>query len=163
MEATLPGRRDELAMELRRLKAVEGFRAGEPHAAIARRLGVSRQAVHTWYRTFRRTGIHGLRRRPRPGRPPKLTARQMTRLPAWLARGAEAYGFPTPIWTTQRGRRPALAALADPLRPGSPQPPLRRLGFSWQKTTGRARERDEATIARWVQHTWPRLKNKPTS
>ena len=27
--------------------------------------------------------------------------------------------------------------------------------------TGRARERDEGAIQRWVQHTWPRLKKKP--
>jgi transposase len=38
---------------------------------------------------------------------------------------------------------------------------LHRWGFSWQKTTGRAVERDEAAIAHWIRHTWPRLKKKP--
>jgi hypothetical protein len=33
---------------------------------------------------------------------PKLARAQLAQLPRLLERGAEAYGFPTAIWTTQR-------------------------------------------------------------
>ena len=38
---------------------------------------------------------------------------------------------------------------------------LGQLGFSPQRTVGRARERDEAKIAEWKTKQWPRLKKKP--
>jgi transposase len=40
---------------------------------------------------------------------------------------------------------------------------LHRFGWSWQKPTGRARERDEKVIQRRVQRTWPRVKKTPAT
>jgi len=154
-------RRDAGVLEERRFSALPRIQRGESLSTIARQLGVSRQAVHHWARQYRRRGAAGLRRRLRPGRPPKLLRRQLAQLPRLLARGAEAYGFSTVVWTTQhvadllwkrfqvRYDRDHVCRL------------LHRFGWSWQKPTGRARERDEAAIQRWVQHTWPRLKKKP--
>jgi len=96
--ALLP-RRDESGMEAHRLAAVPRGRRGEPLAAIARALGVGRQAVHKWAQQYRRRGAAGLRRRPRPGRPPKLARAQLAQLLRLVVQGAEAYGFPTPVWT----------------------------------------------------------------
>lgn len=154
-------RRDAGVFEARRLSALPRLERGEPLAEIARQLGVSRQAVHQWALHYRRRGTAGLRRRARPGRPPKLARQQLAQLPRLLSRGAEAYGFSTAVWTTQRVAdllwkhfqvrydRDHICRL------------LHRFGWSWQKPTGRARERDEAAIQRWVQRTWPRLKKKP--
>ena len=154
-------RRDASAMEARRLAATSLFQRGDSLAAIARQLGVSRQAVFVWAQQWRRHGEAGLRRRPRPGRPPKLARRQMLRLPRLLAQGAEAYGFSSPIWTTQRiadliGRRFRVRFDRDHVCRL-----LHRFGWSWQKPARRARERDEAAIQHWVQYTWTRLKKKP--
>jgi len=148
-------------MEARRLAATSLFQRGDSLAAIARQLGVSRQAVFVWAQQWRRHGEAGLRRRPRPGRPPKLARRQMLRLPRLLAQGAEAYGFSSPIWTTQRiadliGRRFRVRFDRDHVCRL-----LHRFGWSWQKPARRARERDEAAIQHWVQYTWTRLKKKP--
>jgi len=148
-------------MEARRLAATSLFQRGDSLAAIARQLGVSRQAVFVWAQQWRRHGEAGLRRRPRPGRPPKLARRQMLRLPRLLAQGAEAYGFSSPIWTTQRiadliWRRFRVRFDRDHVCRL-----LHRFGWSWQKPARRARERDEAAIQHWVQYTWPRLKKKP--
>lgn len=96
--ALLP-QRDESGMEARRLAAVPRWRRGEPLAAIARSLGVSRQAVYKWAQQYRRRGAAGLRCRPRPGRPPKLARAQLAQLPRLVVQAAEAYGFPTPVWT----------------------------------------------------------------
>lgn len=154
-------RRDASAMEARRLAALPRLQHGESLSSIARQLGVSRQAVFVWARQLRRRGEAGLRRRPRPGRPPKLAHTQLAQLPRLLAQGAEAYGFSSPLWTTQRvadliWRRFGVRYDRDHVCRL-----LHRFGWSWQKPARRARERDEAAIQRWVKHTWPRLKKKP--
>src|SRR5579863_7684413 len=94
--------RDAAVLEARRLAALPRIRRGESFSSIARQLGVSRQAVHQWAQRSRRRGVAGLRRIPRPGRPPKLARAQLAQLPRLLAYGAEAHGFPTAVWTTQR-------------------------------------------------------------
>lgn len=93
----------------------------------------------------------------------KLARARLARLPQLLARGAEAYGFSSPIWTTQRvadliWRRFRVRYDRDHVCRL-----LHRFGWSWQKPARRARERDEAAIQHWVKHTWPRLKKKPKS
>lgn len=156
-------RRDAVLLEARRLAALPRIQRGESLSSIARSLGVSRQAVHQWARQYRRQGLAGLRRRLRAGRPPKLARRQLVQLPHLLARGAEAYGFTTSVWTTQR--------VADLIRQrfgvrydrDHVCRLLHGFGWSWQKSTGRARERDEKAIRHWVEHTWPRLKKTPVA
>ena len=160
-DPTVRPRRDARAMEERRLAALPRLQRGDSLSAIARQLGVSHQAVFVWAGWWRRRGETGLHRRPRPGRPPKLARRQVVLLPRLLARGAEAYGFSSPIWTTQRvadliWRRFRVRYDRDHVCRL-----LHRFAWSWQKPARRARERDEATIQHWVKHTWPRLKKSP--
>jgi len=148
-------------MEARRLAGLPLLEAGESLSAVARRLGVSRQAVFVWNQRRRHLGAAGLLRRPRPGRPPKLARRQLAQLPRLLAQGAEVHGFSTPLWTTQRiadliWRRFRVRYDRDHVCRL-----LHRFGWSWQKPARRARERDEAALQRWVQHTWPRIKKTP--
>jgi transposase len=160
-DSTERSRRDAKAMEERRLAALPRLERGEPLSSIARQLGVSRQAVFVWAQRWRHQGDKALRRRPRPGRPPKLARRQLILLPRLLARGAEVYGFSSPIWTTQRvadliWRRFRVRYDRDHVCRL-----LHRFGWSWQKPARRARERDEASIQHWVRHTWPGLKKSP--
>jgi transposase len=82
-----------------------------------------------------------------------LARRQLVQLPRLLARGAEAYGFATAAWTTER--------VADLIRQrygvrydrDHVCRLLHGFGWSWQKPTGRARERDEKAVRHWVEHT----------
>ncbi len=154
-------RRDAVVMEARRLQAVAALKSGEALAAIARRLGVTRQAVWKWREAYRRRGRSGLQRRARPGRPAKLSPGQREQLLRWLAQGADAHGFPTPVWTTPRIAALIWHRFRVRYHPDHIGRLLHRWGLSWQKATGRAVERDEEAIARWVSHTWPRLKKKP--
>ncbi|EQD77897.1 transposase ISLbp6, partial [mine drainage metagenome] len=38
---------------------------------------------------------------------------------------------------------------------------LQRSGFSWQRPSRQAREKDLVRVAHWKRYTWPRLKKKP--
>jgi transposase len=132
---------------------------GERLAAIARQLGVSRQAVHQWAQRYQRRNRAGLHRRPRPGRPPNLARAQLAQLPRLLVRGAEAYGFPTPLWTTQRVADLLWQRFRVRYDRDHVCRLLHRFGWSWQKPAGRARERDEAAIHRWGRQTCPALQD----
>jgi transposase len=153
--------RDFAALEARRRQAIAWIREGQPKAEVARRLGATGQAVWTWWRAYRRSGPRGLARRKHPGPRPKLPRPKLAQLPRLLAQGASAHGFPTNVWTTQRvadliWRRFQVRYDRDHVCRL-----LHGFGWSWQKPTGRARERDEKAIRHWVEHTWPRIKKTP--
>ena len=94
---SLRSRRDAQAMEARRLAALPLLERGESLSSIARRFGVSRQAVFVWNRQWQRRGEAGLRRRMRAGRPSKLARLRLAQLPRLLGQGAEAHGFSSPL------------------------------------------------------------------
>jgi transposase len=78
------------------------LRRGESTSIVARSLGVCIQSVQRWARIHRLHGEDGLRRLPKSGPHPKLAREKLARLPGLLARGPIAYGFATPIWTSER-------------------------------------------------------------
>jgi transposase len=92
----------------RRNAAIELLLLGWAEAAVARHLGVSREAVRKWKERYRRAGLAGLAPVPIPGRPPRLGARDLARLAALLALGARRHGFATDRWTA-----PRVAALVE--------------------------------------------------
>lgn len=146
-------------LEKRRRQAVAFLRTGKPYREVARLVQASLSSVMRWYQAYRRDRRNGLRARPTPGRPPRLTPQQRERLRRLLLRGARAAGHPTELWTLQRigklierefGVRYSPVGVWKLVRHG--------LGWSWQKPERRARQRDEVAIAHWKTHTWPHIK-----
>jgi transposase len=151
--------------EARRFQAWHLIQQGWSQRQIAAALGVSEGAISQWMTRAREGGLDGLRHRPRPGAPRRLSTEELARLPALLDRGAEAYGFRGHVWT--RGRIAAVMYLEwgisyHPVHVGRL---LNAMRWSPQKPARRARQRDEAAIARWHQETWPAIKKgrRPSS
>jgi transposase len=148
-------------LQERRLVAAGLLRQGRlTQAAIARRLGVSRASVSRWAATLDQDGRHGLKARPRTGRPPRLEAKAWARLGRLLDRGAVAAGFATERWTLKR-----IAALIERefgvrYHPRYLERPLKAHGFSVQRPATRAKERDELVIAAWPRREWVVLKRR---
>ena len=94
--------RDVKKLEARRFSAVSRLQRGESTSAIARSLGVGIQSVQRWARAYRLHGNGGLRRIEKSGGRPKLAREKLARLPSLLAKGPLAYGFDTPVWTSER-------------------------------------------------------------
>jgi transposase len=89
--------------EARRLHAWELHEMGWSQQRIAEALGVTQGAVSQWFKRFHEGGgIEALRHRPAPGRQAALTDEQLAQIPALIARGAAAYGFPNDRWTVKR-------------------------------------------------------------
>ena len=143
--------------EARRFRAWRLAQQGWSPRHITEALGVSKGAVSQWLTRAREGGAEALRHRPPPGAPRRLAAAQLDRLPALLHRGAEAYGFRGQVWTC--GRIAAVIRLACGLtyHPSHVGRLLKAMRWSLQKPARRARQRDEAAIARWRQETWPAL------
>src|SRR5438093_1453993 len=87
--------------EWRRLRAWELARQGWKVGQIAAALGVTHGAVSQWLTRARQDGEASLHDRPRPGRVPRLTPEQQAKVPAFLARGAPAWGFRGDRWTRE--------------------------------------------------------------
>src|SRR6266516_98578 len=156
-------RRDFAALEARRYEAARLFARGQSQAAVARTLGATRAAAHRWFHTWQDKGRTALKRAGRAGRKPRLEAPQLARVEAALLKGPAAHGFATELWTL-----PRVATLIERLthvryHPGHVWYILRRLGWSLQRPTRQARERDEAAIARWKRERWPQVKKRATA
>ena len=94
-------------LEERRLEAGRLWQAGQlSHAAMARRMGVSRTAVSHWAHHLRpgQGDLSRLQKRRVPGRPPRLTPEPWQRLLRVLGRGALQVGVDTDHWTLGRMR-----------------------------------------------------------
>src|SRR5438105_14409398 len=92
-------------LERRRIRAIELLQRDVPVHVVAERVGVDRRSVRRWKRVYRRQGRIGLRARPAPGRPPKLTAAQRRQLTRLVLAGPEAAGYATSLWTRSEERR----------------------------------------------------------
>ena len=148
-------------LEERRLAAATLLRQGQmTQAAIARHLGVSRAGVRRWAAIVRRQSRHGLRARPKAGRPPRLDARAWARLDRLLVGGAAAAGFGTERWTLKRIAALIRREFGLHYHPRYLERPLKAHDFSVQRPATRAKERDERAIAAWPRREWVALKKE---
>ena len=158
-----PGSRDFKVLEERRLRAGRLFARGVSQAEVARRLGASPQAVNRWHARWREGGLRALRAPARQGHPARLSAAQRKRVERALLKGAVAHGFDNDLWTLPRVAVVIERLTGERYHPGHVWRILRGMGWTPQRPTRRAVERDEDRIARWVTTDWPRIKQTPTS
>ena len=155
-------RRDFEALKQRRLRAADMFRRGKSQAEVAQVLGVSRESASNWYRLWNEGGRAALTGAGRAGRLPRLSDDQLADVVAALRRGPRANGFGTDLWTLARVAD-VIEATTD-VRYSQTQTWTilhDRLGWSRQRPSRRALERNEEAIVHWVAKDWPRIKKAP--
>jgi transposase len=150
-------------MERRRFQAARLLEKGYPEAEVARRVGVHRQSVNRWAQHLAAGGRAALKHPGRAGRKPQLTATDRARVRAGLKRGPEALGYASPLWTGWRVADLIERTCGVRYSTGHVWRILRALGWSCQRPTGRALERDEPAIRRWVRVRWPEVKKTPNA
>src|SRR5262249_29372453 len=125
-------------------------------------IGATLSSVVRWNQAHRRDRRNGLRARPIPGRPCRLSAAQQEQLKDVLLRGAEAAGYRTELWTLKPIGEVIRKQFGVRYGPVGGWALLRHgLGWSWQKPERRALERDEAAIAQWKREEWAPVKKTP--
>lgn len=154
-------KRDFTALEYRRKRAAQLLRKGLSESEVARRVGVHRQSVNTWAKQLAEKGLKGLQKAGRAGRKPGLSEVDRKRIIAGLLRGPEALGYESGLWTSWRVADLIERECGVRYTSVHAWRILRQLGWSCQRPTGRALERNEPAIRYWKRVRWPQLKKKP--
>ena len=134
---------------------------GLSEAEVARRVGVHRQTVHRWDKQLATGGRTALRKAGRAGRKPRLAETDRSKIVAGLKRGPEALGYQTGLWTSWRVADLIEQECGVRYSTVHVWRLLGDLGWTCQRPTGRALERNEKAIRRWKQQRWPELKKTP--
>jgi len=125
---------------------------------VAKELACSPSSVMRWRDAREAHGEDGLKPKPVPGRPPKLTDHQKKRLVSLLLKGAIENGYRTELWTTARIAELIERHFGVTYHRDHIGRLMASLHWSCQKPARRALERDDEAIARWKQNDWPRVK-----
>jgi transposase len=149
---------DRVKLERRRMRAARLLQQGVSEAEAARRVGVHRQSVNRWAQQLAKGGRPALKRAPRTGRPPRLSAVDRKRIEQGLKRGPQALGYRTGLWTAWRVADLIERECGVKYSTVHAWRVLRALGWSPQRPAGRALERNEPAIRRWKRERWPKLK-----
>ena len=145
-------------LEQRRLRALRLLGEGWSPVEVARQVGVDRRSVRRWKAAARAGGRRALAAKPASGRPRRLEAGDLRRLRRLLLKGAQAAGLATDLWTCPRVGWLIQREFGVRYHPAHVSRVLHGLGFSPQKPTRRAVERDEQRIRAWIEQDWPRIR-----
>jgi len=147
--------------ELRRRALFLIERQGLSQGQAAQLVGVRRQTVNTWVKRHREQGEDGLldgrRVSPRRGKG-ILSAEEAGQIRQWIIEQTpDQLGLPFALWTSRAVR--ALIARRFEKRLGltAVQLYLQRWGMTPQKPLARAKERQPAAIAAWLETTYPAI------
>ena len=149
-------------LERRRMKAVKLFDQGLSQAEVARTVCVHRQSVSRWHKAWQDHGAHSLKKAGRAGRKPRLTDENFRQLERALKEGPESHDFGTLLWTTRRVATVIQRLTGVQYHEDHVCRLLQKPGWSCQRPTTQARQRNEQEIARWRKVRWPQLKKKPS-
>lgn len=154
-------RRDIKALEKRRKKAGHMFAKEIAQAEVARRLDVSRAAVHYWHLEWKKKGMPGLAsKRGVFGRTPRLTEAKIRRIRTAILKGPRAAGFATDMWTLARIAKIIRAIAAVSYHPNHVWRVLHAMSFTCQKPSARPKERNERAIKQWKEVAWPAMQKR---
>lgn len=157
--ATRRYKRDLQELEVRRRRGMQMLARGAMQAEVARACEVSRQTVSTWARMLAEDR-YAWRSRPL-GRPGAMNAAERAKLSKMLVAGAWANGFPTEVWTLARITQLIEREFGHAFSTVHVWRMIRDLGFSSQRPTGRALQRDEEAILAWKNQALAGAKKTP--
>jgi transposase len=150
---------DHQTLEAIRMRAVRAVENGEHPAVVAKTLGMTRAAVYAWLAQARAAGPEGLRAKPVPGRPPKLSATQVRRVyDLVVGSDPRQLRFPFALWTREMVQELIRREFGVTLSLSSTGRLLRRLGLSPQRPLYRAYQADPEAVARWKAEVYPAIR-----
>lgn len=139
------------------MEAARLFEQGWSRAEVARKLRVSWQTCHAWFAAWQSGGAAALKSKGKPGPRPKFDDSHRRRLAELLAQGPQAHGYDNALWSLPRVRAVVAKHLGIEASTTDIWRLLRSMRWSPQKPARRARERNEETIRRWKEQTWPEI------
>ncbi len=146
-------------LEAMRVSAVKRVEAGESPEAVAEGLAINRRTIYRWLEAFHYGGNDALKAKPVPGRPPKLTAKQMQRLSKLIrTKNPQQLKFEFALWTLGLIRELIRCEFGVRLSEVSVGRLMKRLGFTAQRPLYRAWQQDPEVVAEWRETVYPKIK-----
>ena len=147
--------------ELRRRALLLTLQQGLSQAQAAEVVGVQRQTVNIWLQRYRAQGedgvLDGRRVSPRRGKG-LLAAEEATKVQGWIRdRTPDQLKLPFALWTSRAVRDLITARFGKTLGLSTVQLYLQRWNMTPQKPLARARERQPAAIAAWLEQHYPAI------
>lgn len=130
---------------------------GKSPAEVAARMGVTSRSVNRWRQAARSPARKKKNARP-PGRPRRLSAKQVKRLEKELLRGAYAHGYAENYWTLERIGQLIWQLFGVRYHPSGVWHVMKRMGWSNQKPQRQPIQRDDRAIEAWKEEVWPVIK-----
>ena len=128
---------------------------GKKTREVAELLNVTVRAVQRWKYEVK----HPRKKAARPpGRPRKLSAKQVKRLEKALDRGAYAFGYAEDYWTLDRIAHVIWERFEVRYTPSAVWHVMQRMGWSSQRPQRVPLQRDDAEVERWKVEELPRIK-----
>ncbi len=141
------------------MRAVEMFSVGRRQVDVVVELGVSAQTASRWHKAWTAGGREALVGADRAGRRAWLDDERIGEVEAVVMKGPKANGFPADMWTLDRVAEVIERVTGVRYSRSQTWTILReRMGWSRQRPTRKARERDDEAIAAWRKTEWPRIK-----
>jgi transposase len=153
--------------ELRRRALVLVERQGMSQAEAALAVGVQRQTVNLWLKRYRAQGLDGVldgrRVSPRRGKG-LLTAAEAGKVCGWITdKTPDQLKLPFALWTSRAVRDLITLRFGRTLGLSTVQLYLQRWGMTSQKPLARAKERQPAAIAVWLETIYPAIAKRAKS
>lgn len=147
----------------RRLNAVEAIESGTwTVKEAAHRSKVSVRSIYEWLKRYRNGGRKAISQKVQPGRPAQLSSKDLEKLRRLLLKGAKKAGFDSDLWTCPRVSEVIFETWGIRYHPDHVWKILStKLGWSAQRPTRQAIERDDERIQAWKKYEWREIKKSP--
>lgn len=145
----------------RRRRALDLLDKGLSLNAVAGQIGCAASSVMRWRDLRAQKGDGVFEVHLPPGRPSRLTGKQLRGLERILLKGPLAFGYRTDLWTTQRIAEVIESKFGVSYHRDHVGRVMKKLGWSHQKPDRRAIERKDERVEEWKNEDWPRIKKTP--
>jgi transposase len=145
-------------LQYRRIHGGQLIEQGYDNDEIVASLGCGLSTVQLWRKIVREQGIEALAPKPRPGRTPKLNAKQLAKLKRLLKKGATKFGYANAIWTSRRVRQLIKDQFDVSYSKAQTCRILRKIGYSPKKPVKRSKKYSQQAIEHWRRYKWPHIK-----
>ena len=126
---------------------------------IADFLDVSQSSVSHWFGNESDDPVHGLNDKPHQGADPKIPEEKLELALAMIFElTPAAFGYKDSRWTVDKITRAFRELTGIEYHPSRMRVLLHQYGYSPQKPTQRATQRNEEAIKEWKENKWPDIK-----